>query len=43
MMKYYLEEVCSKKESVNNFVNTVSYVSYGVMLISALPSKIVGL
>ncbi len=43
LLKYNSQEVCSKKNVINSFVNSVNYVSYGTMIISALPCKIVGL
>lgn len=43
LLKHYKEEECSKKSSVTAFVQSVQYISYGVLMISALPAKIVGL
>jgi len=43
LLKYNSQEVCSKKDAVSAFINSVNYISYGTMLISALPCKIVGL
>jgi hypothetical protein len=35
--------MCAKKEIVNKYVDSVVYASYGLLIISALPGKIVGL
>lgn len=37
------EETCAKKAAVTAFSGAVEYVSYGVMLASAIPCKVVGL
>ena len=42
-LKYRNEEVCAQKEAVNKALDSVEYASYGVLALSALPSKIVGL
>ena len=43
LLRYYSEDVCSKKNSVTAFVNSVKYLSYVVLIFSAVPAKIVGL
>jgi hypothetical protein len=43
LLKHYTEDECSKKNTVTAFVQTVQYLSYGALMISALPCKIVGL
>ena len=43
LLRYYSEDVCSKKNSVTAFVNSVKYLSYVALIFSAVPAKIVGL
>jgi hypothetical protein len=43
LLRYWPEDVCSKKSSVSAFVNSVQYMSYAALLFSAVPAKIVGL
>jgi hypothetical protein len=42
-LKYQPEEVCEQKEKVNKYLDVVEYASYGVLALSVLPAKIVGL
>ena len=42
-LKYREDSVCKAKEVVNNYIDTAEYASYGVLILSALPCKIVGL
>ena len=43
LLKYNSPETCDKKSSINSYVKTVQYVSYAVLIVSAIPAKIVGL
>jgi hypothetical protein len=40
---FYSNDICDSQESVNDTVKAITYTSYAVMLVSALPCKIVGL
>jgi hypothetical protein len=40
---YYEDFICKKKENIQKLAKTVEYASYGTLIASALPCKIVGL
>ena len=42
-LRYIESDVCSKKTAINQYINAIEYTSYGVLVLSALPAKIVGL
>jgi hypothetical protein len=42
-LKYHKDDVCSTKEIVNTNLDTITYASYGMLALSALPAKVVGL
>lgn len=42
-LRHLNADVCHNKDVVNTYVDAVEYASYGVLILSALPAKIVGL
>ena len=42
-LRYMESDVCSQKTAINTYIDAVEYTSYGVLALSALPAKIVGL
>jgi len=42
-LRHHQDDVCETKEIINTYLDTVEYASLGVLVISSIPAKIVGL